>query len=190
MSDQIVPPHETNDLLVPGGASRAPQTPDAIIYDGPVSMWIGIKTFALATVMELTGLAGLVYGLMNREGPYGQVPLIAGAALFLASNIMLVYTIVMIKSQHYKISRKLIEREYGILVKRVDSLDLGRVKDVELAQSLFQRMIGIGTIEVFSSDKTDPVMLIECLPNPRPVYEQLRDAMIEISQRRGVVPMG
>jgi uncharacterized membrane protein YdbT with pleckstrin-like domain len=161
-----------------------------VIYNGPVSMWMGIKTFVFAAVLEIIGLSGMIYGLMNREGPYGNIPVIVGGALFLASNIMLAYTILIIKTQRYKISHKLIEREYGILVKRVDSLDLGRVKDVELAQSIFQRVLGIGTIEVFSSDKTDPVMLIESLPNPRPVYEQLRDAMIEISQRRGVVPMG
>jgi uncharacterized membrane protein YdbT with pleckstrin-like domain len=189
MSDSNVPPHETNDLLVPGGPSR-PASSDKVIYNGPVSMWMGIKTFALAAIVEIIAIALMVYGLMHREGQFGNIPVIVGGALLIASNAMLAYTILIIKTQRYKISHKLIEREYGILVKRVDSLDLGRVKDVELAQSLFQRMLGIGTIEVFSSDKTDPVMLIESLPNPRPIYEQLRDAMIEISQRRGIVPMG
>jgi uncharacterized membrane protein YdbT with pleckstrin-like domain len=151
---------------------------------------MGVKTFVLAGLVEVAGLALLLYGFMHREGTPGYAALVVGVALFLASNIMLAYTIISIKSQRYKISRKLIEREYGILVKRVDSLDLGRVKDVELSQSILQRMAGVGTIEVFSSDKNDPLMMIESLPNPRPVYEQLRDAMIEISQRRGIVPLG
>jgi membrane protein YdbS with pleckstrin-like domain len=185
MSENIIPPLDSQNQPMQG----APP-PDHLIYSGPVSMWMGIKTFIAAGLAEIAGLSLAIYGFSHREGSLGSIGLVIGVALFLASNIMLMYTLLNIKSQRYKISRRLIEREFGILVKRVDSLDLGRVRDVELSQSLFQRVIGVGTIDVFSSDKTDPLMRIECLPNPRPVYEQLRDAMIEISQRRGIVPMG
>ena len=115
--------------------------------------------------------------------------LVAGVALLLASCVMCLFTIASIRCQRYKITRRLIEREQGMVVKRVDSLDLGRVKDIELKQTLWDRMLNIGTIEVFSSDKTDPVMFIEAIPNPRPVYEKLRDAVIEISQKRGIIPL-
>jgi hypothetical protein len=30
-------------------------------------------------------------------------------------------------------------------------------------------------------------MRIEAIPNPRPVYEKLRDAVITLNQRRGIV---
>jgi uncharacterized membrane protein YdbT with pleckstrin-like domain len=154
-----------------------------------VSMWMGAKPLFFAGLAAIVGGAGAVYGAVS-GGSMGQVALIAGLALFVSAAIMIAYVVLRVKSLRYKITNRLIEREQGIVFRRVDALDLARVKDVELSQTLIQRMVGIGTIEVFSSDKTDPIMFIEALPNPRPVYEQLRDAVIEISQRRGIVTMG
>ena len=57
------------------------------------------------------------------------------------------------------------------------------------AQNLMERMLRIGTIEVLSSDRSDPLMRIEALPVPRPVYEKLRDIVIRISQKRGIIAM-
>jgi membrane protein YdbS with pleckstrin-like domain len=155
------------------------------LFAGPVSQWLGFRTFFVAGLVDLLGWAGVIYGVIESQ-PWLWVP---SLALALASGIMAAYTVARIRSLRYKITLRLIEREQGLLVKRVDSLDLGRVKDIELKQTLWDRMLNIGTIEVFSSDKIDPVLFIEALPNPRPVYEKLRDAMIEISQKRGVIPM-
>jgi membrane protein YdbS with pleckstrin-like domain len=161
-----------------------------VIYQGPVSMWIAWKAFLIAIVLELVALGSILYSTTLGSGTPLQTPLlIGGVALFAASGIMLAYVIINVKTMRYKITNKLIERESGILVKRIDALDLGRVKDVQLAQTVIDRMVNIGTIEVFSTDRTDPVMLVEAIPGARAVYEKLRDSVIEISQRRGVVPM-
>ncbi len=100
---------------------------------------------------------------------------------------MMFYVIARIRSHRYTITRKLVERENGLVMRRVDSLDLARVKDVELTQSLLDRTLNIGTIELISADRLNPDMRIEAIPNPRPIYHQLRDAVIAINQRRGVI---
>ena len=177
--------------MPPPESGQAPTPPDdaPIIFRGPVSLWIGLRTFIALALTEGIAIAATLYGALYPKSEWGSMPLVAGISLFLAGNIMLVYIIMSIRTQRYTITRRLIERERGIIVKRVDSLDLGRIKDIELRQSIFDRLVNIGTIEVFSSDQTDPIMVIEAIPNPRPVYEQLRDAVIAISQRRGVIPM-
>jgi uncharacterized membrane protein YdbT with pleckstrin-like domain len=152
-------------------------------------MWLGFRTFLLAGVFLLLALAGIIFGVMDQSSWLGRAALIAGAALFVATALMVLYVAVRIRSVRFTITRRLIEREQGVIFKRVDALDLARVKDIELSQSLFDRLVGIGTIVVYSTDKTSPTLLIEAVPNPRPVYEQLRDAVMEITQRRGVVPM-
>jgi membrane protein YdbS with pleckstrin-like domain len=182
----IVPPPQSQPAG-PGAPSAPSQ--DTPIYHGSVSMWMGAKPLFFAGLAATVGGAAAIYGAIS-GGSMGQVGLIAGLALFVSAAIMIAYVVLRVKSLRYKITSRLIEREQGIVFRRVDALDLARVKDVELSQTLIQRMVGIGTIEVFSSDKTDPIMFIEALPNPRPVYEQLRDAVIEISQRRGIVTMG
>ena len=182
-------PHDNVPVVPAPAAGILPKDDRPPIFEGSVSLWMGAKTIVVSVLLSLAGIAGAIAGGMNTGG-VGTPLMIGGIALMLASSIMLVYVILSIRCQRYKITRRLIEREQGLLFKRVDAIDLGRVKDVQLSQSFVERGLNIGTIEVFSSDKTDPVMLIEAIPTPRPVYEQLRDAVIEISQRRGIVPMG
>ena len=178
----LVPPRD-NDAT-----ASAPE-PETLIFSGPVSLWLGFKTFVFSAIADIAGIGLAIAGIAYSGSWLSTALIFCGIALLVASSLMIVWVILGIRSQRYKITRKLIEREQGMLVKRIDALDLGRVKDVELKQSLVDRMLNIGTIEVFSSDKTDPVMFIEAIPNPRPVYEQLRDAVIAVAQKRGVIPM-
>jgi len=182
-------PEGADAFLAPPPSNRPEEGQAAVIFKGAVSLWIGWQALAGAGSATLAGLAALLYGLFQPAGVVKQGLVIGGGALFAAGALMVPYLFFAIRTLRYTITTRLIEREKGIFIKRVDSLDLARVKDVELTQSLLQRVCRIGTIEVYSSDRTDPVMRIEAIPNPRPVYERLRDAVIQISQRRGIIPM-
>jgi len=199
MSDTSdTPPSKASDEILPRPqpAQAAQAAPDVkgkgevLIFEGRVSMWLGAKSLASAGLLVIVSLALLIYASTVGSGGSMATPaLIAGIALFVASNLMLAYVILRIRSLKYKITNRLIEREQGIIFRRVDALDLARVKDVQLSQSLFDRMLGIGTIEIYSNDRSDPELLLEAIPQPRPIYENVRDAVIEISQRRGIVSM-
>jgi membrane protein YdbS with pleckstrin-like domain len=174
----------------PAGANAvaAVESHEEPLFKGSVSLWMGFRTFMLVGLLEVAAIAILVYGGISAAPSLPRnTLLIAGAALLLSTNVMLFYVIARIRSNRYTITRKLIERESGLVVRHVDSLDLARVKDVELSQSLLERTLNIGTIELFSADRLNPDMRIEALPNPRPVYERLRDAVIALNQRRGIV---
>lgn len=190
MSDKIddhVQPRTDGTDTVPVRPAGVPAS--MVIYEGSVSLWMAWKAIFLSILLDLVGVGAAIYSTTSGAGSLQQPLLIGGIALLLASSIMLAYVIITVRMTRYKITNKLIERESGIVLKRTDSLDLARVKDVQLTQSIVDRMVGIGTIEVFSTDRTDPAMFVEALPNAKPVYEKLRDAVIEISQRRGIVPM-
>lgn len=168
----------------PGAADNEPP-----IFTGSVSLWLGFRTYVASALLILVSVAAAIWGSLHQASALGMPALVVGVALFLATDVMLAYTIFRIRTQRYKITRRLIEREQGLIIKKVDSLDLARVKDVQLRQSLVERLLNVGTIVVFSGDKTDPVLLIEAIPEARPVYEKLRDAVMDIAQKRGVVPL-
>ena len=164
--------------------------PEETLFQGRVSLWLGFRSLAGSGLAAVVGFAWWIWGLFQQSGSVASYSgLYLGLPLGLAGLLMLLYVWLKIRALRYKITTRLIEREMGILVKRVDSLDLSRVKDVELVQSLPQRMLRIGTLEVYSSDRTDPLLILDAIPHPRPVYEKLRDAVIQISQRRGVIPL-
>jgi membrane protein YdbS with pleckstrin-like domain len=176
-------PQTAKDAVPPTTSDR-----DEVLYQGSVSLWLGWRAIAGAIGAVLLGLALLIVGWW-KAGLLYSAGVYVGLPLALAGALMFGYVYLSLRCLRYKITCRLIERERGILVKRVDSLDLGRVKDVELVQNLMERILRIGTIEILSSDRSDPLMRIEAIPAPRPVYEKLRDTVIRISQKRGIIAM-
>ena len=67
-------------------------------------------------------------------------------------------------SNKYKISMRRVETEHGVLAKRVDSLELWRVLDVEYSQSLIDRIFDNGRITLVSTDQSDPKLELHGCP--------------------------
>ena len=58
----------------------------------------------------------------------------------------------------YRLSENRIFRETGLFNLKEEEVLLYRVRDLELTRSLWQRIFRVGTICVYSSDKTSPHM--------------------------------
>lgn len=61
----------------------------------------------------------------------------------------------------------------GLLNTHENEVRLYRILDMELSQTLFQKMFGVGTIKVDSSDKTSRNFEIKNIKQPREVKELL-----------------
>jgi membrane protein YdbS with pleckstrin-like domain len=86
------------------------------------------------------------------------------------------------RSIKFRVSNTVIEYERGLLSKRIDVVQLWRVKDVVYRQSLVDRMLSIAHIQVVTSDATNPNFDIVGMPASRKLFEQLRDS-IEIQRQ-------
>ena len=71
----------------------------------------------------------------------------------------------------YRLSEDRLFCEKGFLNIRQDEVLLYRVRDLQLNMSLGQRIFGVGTICVVSSDKSVPHMDLVNVKNPRKVKE-------------------
>lgn len=63
----------------------------------------------------------------------------------------------------------------GLLTSTEDEIRLYRVTDITLRRSLWQRMLGLGTIRLNSSDTSMPVLDIRNIRNSRDVRDTLSD---------------
>jgi hypothetical protein len=70
----------------------------------------------------------------------------------------------------------------GILSRSTDEVELTRVRDVSVEQSLAQRALGIGTVTVVGTDATTPMVVLHDIEEPEGVKEVIRQAVQE--QRR------
>jgi membrane protein YdbS with pleckstrin-like domain len=93
------------------------------------------------------------------------------------------------KGIRYKITSRTIDHEAGIFSKRIETIQLWRVQDIDFHQSFMGRLLGIATIHIVTTDKTTPDVALTGLPASREVFERLKDAADLARQQRvmGVV---
>jgi uncharacterized membrane protein YdbT with pleckstrin-like domain len=91
------------------------------------------------------------------------------------------------RSVAWKVTSRRIEIEHGWLSRKLDTLELWKVQDVEFTQSILQRMLGVGTLLVKAHDAQEPVLCILGVPGSREVYDRLMSAVMAARQQRGVL---
>ena len=74
----------------------------------------------------------------------------------------------------------------GFLNIRDDEVLLYRIRDIDTSRTLWQRLFGVGTVTVMSSDKTMPTMVLKNIKNPVEVKELLHSQVEEIKLKRRV----
>jgi hypothetical protein len=95
--------------------------------------------------------------------------------------------VLMAKSIRYRVSNYRIDYERGFFSRDIDTLELWHVEDLHFHQSLLDRLLGVGLIRVVSRDDTLPELTLRGIPNPRPLYETLKQRVIAVKRSRGVI---
>ena len=74
--------------------------------------------------------------------------------------------------------------ETGVFNIRTEEVLLYRVRDISLERKLGQRLFGVGTIRIVSSDKTMPELVIKNIKHPREVKELIHKQVEEMKIKR------
>jgi uncharacterized membrane protein YdbT with pleckstrin-like domain len=114
---------------------------------------------------------------------------IAGWVLLpvLVGLVLLVSVWLRTRSIRWKLTSRRIEKETGFFSKKVDTLELWRVRDVEFRQSIMDRMAGVSCLWITAHDGNTPVLEIRGAPGDRAVYDRLMSALMLARQQRGVM---
>lgn len=103
--------------------------------------------------------------------------------------LVLVLPLLLVRKNRYKISNYRIDYEQGLFSKRIDTIELWHVDDVQMRQGVIDRMLGVGTINIHSNDATNPVLPLRSLPEPRKLYDAIKQRVIAVKRQRGVIKM-
>lgn len=109
------------------------------------------------------------------------------AVLAAVGLVFILRAVTRVMSMRYRIDDLRVEVEHGLVMKKIDNLELWRVKDIRFRQGLLQRMLSTGVIEIDSTDVSDRVLIISGLRDARGIYDKLRDAIDGARRARGVV---
>lgn len=76
--------------------------------------------------------------------------------------------------------------ETGFLSTSVEDINLYRVDDLAVSQSLFDKMFGVGSITVFCRDASCEKIVLRNIKKPYDVYQLLTDMVAEDRKRVGI----
>lgn len=94
----------------------------------------------------------------------GPVPLLIGIA----------YSWLVRLGAEYRLYPDSLEIETGLVSRNIDNLQLFRVRDLGLRQSLIGRLLGVGDVNVTSTDQSTPHLTIRGVAGPRALYDAIR----------------
>ena len=86
----------------------------------------------------------------------------------------------------YMLSEDRLFTSVGFLNIKDDEILLYRVRDIDTSRTLWQRIFGVGTITVMSSDKSMPNLVMKNVKDPVFVKELLHEQVEEMKLRRHV----
>jgi len=113
--------------------------------------------------------------------------IVAGLGLTILIVLILLIKMLKLKMTRYEVSAERIEWSRGIFDRRIDNLDMFRVLDLKLRRSLLDCIVGVGTVGLITTDKTDPEFTFEKIRNSRRLYDIIKKASLDADRRTGVV---
>jgi len=142
-----------------------------------------LKSFwGLYIVLGVLGALIWVVGLYSNRLPVSRatVLLIGLAPIALG----LIYTWLVRLSTEYRLFQESLEVESGIISRRIENIQLFRVRDLGLAQSILNRVAGVGDVIVTSTDQSAPHYRVRGVESPREVYDRLRELVAKSQATR------
>ncbi len=90
----------------------------------------------------------------------------------------------------YRLTNQRFFHERGIISRSTDRIEVIDIKDVSFDQPFFQRLVGVGTIKIVSSDYSHPELLLEGIDDVKNVASILDNARLAERKRRGLFVEG
>lgn len=91
----------------------------------------------------------------------------------------------------YSLSEDRLFTSVGLLNLKDDEVLLYRVRDIDTSRSLWQRIFGVGTVTVMSSDKSMPNLVLKNIKDPvyvkELIHKQVEQAKIQRRVRVGEI---
>ncbi len=88
-----------------------------------------------------------------------------------------------ILSHRYRLTTERLFSEQGLLSRTIDQTELIRVDDVRIFQTLLDRILKIGTVEILSTDQTNRTMKLVGIESPQSLADHIRENVQRLRNR-------
>ncbi len=135
---------------------------EKIIWQGNASLISNFGSFMIGIILTLT-VVGAIVGI-----PY------------------IIWTYLVIKNKKYELTQERLILRSGVLNKKIEELELFRVRDYSIEKPFIYNIFGLGNIILTSSDKTNPYIKLEALKDIENLKNKIRNAVQITRKNNGV----
>jgi membrane protein YdbS with pleckstrin-like domain len=157
------------------------EDPDDVLWEGHFSKLAMLGSWITAGALTLgTLIVGFAAGFDRQKWFWA---LAANAAVWIVLLLRLVYLQL---SVHYRLTAQRFVHERGLLWRQQDRIETIDIDDVTVRQGPVQRMLGVGTVRIVSSDQSTPEFVLVGIEDVRQVATLIDDARRKERRKRGV----
>ena len=85
----------------------------------------------------------------------------------------------------YELTNERIKLKTGILSQQIDECELYRIRDYKIVKPFFQRIFGLGNIELITSDRSNLRINLNGIKDPENLYNIIRDNVEKVRRKTG-----
>ena len=100
--------------------------------------------------------------------------------------VYIIQTYLVIKNKKYELTQERLILRSGVLNKKIEELELFRVRDYSIEKPFIYNIFGLGNIILTSSDKTNPYIKLEALKDIEDLKNKIRNAVQITRKNNGV----
>jgi uncharacterized membrane protein YdbT with pleckstrin-like domain len=165
---------------------RAAQLASAANAEAEVELWHGgfsaKAMYGTWITAVLVTAAGIVVSLLTPPPTW-----MAAAAVVAAFWIIsLAYYAIARLSVDYRLTTQRLVHKSGILRQVTNRIEVIDVDDVQFVQGILERLFGVGTIKLLSSDTSDPTLVLRGIDNVQQVASMIDNARREERRKRAL----
>lgn len=94
-----------------------------------------------------------------------------------------------LKTTKYELTTERLRLRTGVFNKKLDELELYRVRDYKLEQPFWLRLFSLGNIVLQTSDLSTPTIVLRAIPDSERIREQIRSCVEACRVKKGVREM-
>lgn len=144
---------------------------EKLLWEGSPSQWTNGLVFLLA-ILAVPAVVFLAQFIPEAIPLKIVIPILIGIPALVA-----LWNYLLVRAHQFKITTERLTEQTGILTRKLNDIELYRVKDVVVEQSLTNRIVGLSRLKVISSDRSNPELVMPAIKNGFEVREKLRKAV-------------
>lgn len=149
---------------------------ESTLWKGSPSQWLNIGPFSGAVIVSIGIIVGGVFFF----------PAFAALILPLA---YVIWKYLLVRTQVFELTSERLRITKGVINQKVDEIELYRVKDTLMVRTWWMRLTGLASIEMQTSDRSLPELVIPAIHGGTEMREILRKQVELIRDRKRVREM-